>query len=129
MKRATLKRRTPLKRGRSKLRARKPIQAVNRNRRAARYQQNYGGDERRAWVATFPCLCGGAHPACSGRIVNAHTVARVHAGTWQDVVPLSYFCHEWQGQHGWDAWHDAAKLPRDTAKRMAAYLARRGPRP
>ena len=123
MRRTPLKRKSPMSRGRKPLRAKKPINPVNRKRKASRFEANYGSKARVIAINTMPCLCGGNHPACEGLTQNAHRVSKAHRGDWRHVLNMSAGCHRWQGDHGFDAWEDAAGLPRGAAAARAAVLA------
>jgi hypothetical protein len=121
-----LKRNTRLTRGKP-LKSGGRLPPVNRKRAAAAKLANFGPPARIRWFHAKACLCGGAHPACRGRTVCAHTTSRGAGGNAGDIVPLSWFCHEWQGQHGWADWHRRAGLPEGFAYLEAARLARLGP--
>lgn len=132
MKRTPLRRKTRLAQGKpikrtARLRNGCRIKPVNRKRKASRFARNYGSSERAQWVNSHPCICGGQHPACAGRTVNAHLVSKAHRGTAADVVPLSDGCHTEQHQHGWVRWCDLAGLTLDEVRAIADEMATRGP--
>lgn len=127
MKRSKPMRRTPLARGKSKLKSKGRIRPVNPARKAKRFDANFGSKARVEWVNSHPCLCRGKHPACSGRTVNAHVTSRGAGGKAEDIVPLSWGCHQWQGDHGWADWHELAQLEAGHAGRVALRMSSLGP--
>lgn len=91
MRRAPLKRKTPMKRR-------------NQKRKLKRFKSNYGSLERVLWMKRQPCACEGKHPACSGPTQVSHTVSKAHHGDASACIPQSQGCHAYIGQHGWRAW-------------------------
>jgi hypothetical protein len=112
---------------RSKPMRRTRIKPSNTERKAKRFAANFGSEARVRWVNSHECLCRGKHPACSGRTVNAHVTSRGAGGKAEDIVPLSWFCHQWQGNHGWADWHKLAQLEPGHAERVARRMSSLGP--
>lgn len=120
-------RRSPLKR-KGYLKRRNP-ERRNPERKAKAFSRHFGSVARVEWINSHPCSCGGAHPDCRGRTVNAHVKSRGAGGTWRDIIPLSYFCHIAQGNRGWSDYAEQGGLTKREAQERAAVLACRGPRP
>ena len=126
MKRTPLRRKTRLQ-AKAPLRRSGRVKPANPARKRRAFARHFGSSERVAWVNAHACLCGGKHPACSGRTVNAHVRSRAAGGTWRDIVPLSWVCHVWQGDHGGAAWEREAGLEAGAARACADWMATTGP--
>lgn len=80
----------------------KPKVPAKRSAKAVREKlRAYGPAERRAWIASLPCVICSATPS-----QNAHVRTSANAGTgykpdakW--IIPLCARCHQLQEDHGW----------------------------
>lgn len=86
---------------------RSPVNPVNPERRAKRFERHYGSPERVAWVRDLPCLVFG----CSRRpSQNAHVRSKAAGGGPENIVPLCHFHHQEQGQIGIETFARKYKL-------------------
>lgn len=89
-------RRTGIKRG-------KPLGKGSRAKRAARFQERFGGSARREWIAAMPCAICGEY----GWTENAHVRRQSQGGKASDVVPL---CGDRTGVTGCHTLFDQYRL-------------------
>lgn len=96
-----MERHTELKRG-GWLRRRKPMNRVNRERKARRSAENFG--DRAPIVREMACLCHGkggeAGNPCAPPMQAAHARSRGARGTRRDLVPLCAQHHFEQHHRG-----------------------------
>jgi hypothetical protein len=62
-----------------------------KEKREALFTRNFHSALRVAWIRGLPCEVTGEH---KGECVNAHMKSRGAGGTWRDIVPLSWECHQ-----------------------------------
>ena len=62
-----------------------------KEKREALFKRNFHSALRVAWIRGLPCEVTGEQ---KGECVNAHMKSRGAGGTWRDIVPLSWECHQ-----------------------------------
>ena len=62
-----------------------------KEKREALFKRNFHSALRVAWIRGLPCDVTREH---KGECVNAHMKSRGAGGTWRDIVPLSWECHQ-----------------------------------
>ena len=94
MKRTPLTRKTPLK-------ATKPVNPINTERRKSEFARAYHSKARVAWVQALRCACGCSGTPCD----NAHVVGdgMGRKADYTTIIPLTRTCHGKVHQKGWAA--------------------------
>lgn len=82
----------------TQLKAKKPINPVNRKRRAAELLRTYGPPERRAWTKEQPCEVCGAEPSDNAHIEREGMSRKAHYAL---IIPLCAKHHN-KGNYGLD---------------------------
>lgn len=106
-------------------RRQKPIGKGDPAKRAARFVERFGGNERREWIASMPCAVCGEY----GWTENAHVRRQSQGGKAGDVVPL---CGDRRGVTGCHTQFDQYRLEEhrlrlgQLAKRLDAEWNERG---
>lgn len=128
MKRAPLKRKTPLQRSSVRL-ERTPLRRSNPQRRATRYERNYGvrGDDVRAMPCTATIRRPELSSECQPPMEAAHAKSRGAGGDRRELVPLCFTHHAEMHRRGIRTFEAKILVRlRDEAMRIAALLDERG---
>ncbi len=80
-----------------------PLRKRTPDRKAREYERTYGGDARREWVRSLPCLVCGSVPSKNAHVPSRSGMSRKGDARW--VVPLCGVHH----RTGKDSLHELNK--------------------
>lgn len=94
---------------------RKPVNKINKKRKASAFARCYGSKERVEWVKSLGCNVCGLRPA-----ENAHTVTdgMGRKAGYETIIPLCNYHHRRYDAH--EVWKDLRQMLKDEA----AYVER-----
>lgn len=72
----------------------KGIAPVNPERRAERFERDYGPLGFASWVRTLACVVSGEGGSESDPVVAAHVKSRGAGGDWRSIVPMKQSLHD-----------------------------------
>ena len=115
--------RSPLKRGTSRLRRKAGVRKANAERRAERFERAYSSIARAKWVNMQTCVVCGAWPSQA-----AHVTSRAAGGTADDLVSLCAPHHRLQHDMGIETFqaHYGVDLAAAAARQAERWRAHEG---
>jgi hypothetical protein len=92
-----------------------------KEKREALFTRNFHSALRVAWIRGLPCEVTGEH---KGECVNAHMKSRGAGGTWRDIVPLSWECHQDFDTMASEKFQIKYRRTKNSIRRCSWYYAR-----